>query len=79
MSLTEKKEVLLEIIEDADEKLAGLLIALANEYNEPHNTFSKGELDFFEERRNSFFATNKKGSTVEEVHNKARRNYHNGL
>jgi hypothetical protein len=34
MVLTDKKEVLKEIIENADEKLMSLMIALANEYND---------------------------------------------
>ena len=34
MVVTDKKQVLLDIVEDADEKLTGLLIALANEYND---------------------------------------------
>ena len=34
MSLAEKKELLLHIVEEADEKLMGLLIALATEYNQ---------------------------------------------
>ena len=34
MSLTEKKQALFHIVEDADEKLTGLLIAIATEYND---------------------------------------------
>ncbi len=79
MSIAEKKEFLLHIIEDADEKLTGLLIALANEYNDADQDYSKGELDFFNERRDAFFAGNKEGYTVEEVHDKIRRSYNNGL
>lgn len=33
MIINEKKEFLLGLFEEADEKLIGLLIALANEYN----------------------------------------------
>ena len=43
MSLTEKKEKLLYLIEDADEKLTGLLIALAGEYNDADQDYSKEE------------------------------------
>ena len=79
MVLTDKKEVLKEIIENADEKLMSLMIALANEYNYTEQEYSQDELAFFEKRRQVFFDSNKKGSTVEEVNEKIRRNYKNGL
>ncbi len=79
MSLTEKKQALLHIVEDADEKLTGLLIALANEYNDAEQSYSKEEIDFFNDRRNAFYGSNKEGYTVEEAHDKIRRNYNNGL
>ena len=79
MSLTEKKEALLHIVEDADEKLIGLLIALANEYNDADQNYSKEELDFFNDRRNAFYNSNKEGYSVEETHDKIRRNYNNGV
>ncbi|MGN6802022.1 MAG: hypothetical protein ACTHJN_08960 [Ginsengibacter sp.] len=79
MVLTDKKQALLEIIEDADEKLLGLMIALANEYNDEDYIYSKEELAFFEKRRAAFFDNDKKGFTVEEAHEKIRRNYKNGL
>ncbi len=79
MVLTDKKEVLREIIENADEKLMGLMIALANEYNDTQLEYSEQEIAFFEKRRQAFFESNKKGSTVEEVNEKIRRNYKNGL
>ena len=47
MSLTEKKEALLHIVEDADEKLTGLLIALANEYNVPSEEYIQEEIEGF--------------------------------
>lgn len=79
MSITEKKQALLNIVEDADEKLTGLLLALATEYNDADQHYSKEELDFFYARRDEFFAGNKEGYTVEEAHEKIRRNYNNGL
>ena len=79
MSFTEKKEALLHIVEDADEKLTGLLIALANEYNDADQNYSKEELDFFNDRRNSFYNSNKEGYSIEEAHDKIRRKYHNGV
>ena len=79
MVLTDKKEVLKEIIENADEKLMSLMIALANEYNYTEQEYSQDEITFFGKRRQAFFDSNKKGSTVEEVNEKIRRNYKNGL
>ena len=79
MSLAEKKQGLLHIIEDADEKLTGLLIALANEYNDADQSYSKEEIDSFYDRRKAFYDNGKSGSTVEEAHERIRRNYKNGL
>jgi hypothetical protein len=79
MSLAEKKQSLLHIIEEADEKLTGLLIALATEYNDADDEYSKQELDFFNDRRKAFYDNNKAGSSTEEVHEKVRRNYRNGV
>ena len=79
MSLTEKKEALLHIVEDADEKLTGLLIALANEYNDTDQIYSKEELDFFNDRKKAFYNNNKEGYSVEEAHDNIRRNYNNGV
>ncbi|HEY5407273.1 MAG TPA: hypothetical protein VIJ92_09295 [Ginsengibacter sp.] len=79
MSLAEKKQTLLYMIEDADEKLTGLLIALASEYNDADQDYSKEELDFFNNRRKAFYENNKRGYSTEEAHNIVRRNYKNGL
>lgn len=79
MSLTEKKEALLHIVEDADEKLTGLLIALANEYNDTDQIYSKEELDFFNDRKKAFYNNHKEGYSVEEAHDNIRRNYNNGV
>ncbi|MEO6330003.1 MAG: hypothetical protein ABIO55_13790 [Ginsengibacter sp.] len=79
MSHTEKKQALLHIVEVADEKLTGLLFALATEYNDTDPHYSKEGLAFFNERRKAFFDSNKEGYTVEEAHAKIRRNYRNGL
>jgi hypothetical protein len=79
MSIAEKKQFLLHIVEDADEKLTGLLIALANEYNDAEQNYTQDELDSFKDRKKAFFDNNKKGSSVEEAHDRIRRNYHNEL
>lgn len=52
MNLVDKKETLMHIVQDADDKLTGLLIALANEYNSPEN-YSSEELDSFYEIRDA--------------------------
>ncbi len=79
MNLAEKKETLLHIVHDADDKLTGLLIALANEYNDSDVEYTEEELNFFEERRMEFLNSGKTGSTVEEAHARIRRNYNNGI
>ncbi|MGN6604508.1 MAG: hypothetical protein ACTHK8_18765 [Ginsengibacter sp.] len=77
MVLTDKKQALLEIIEDADEKLLGLMIALANEYNDEDYIYSKEELAFFEKRRAAFFDYDNKCFSVEEADEKISRKYKN--
>ncbi len=79
MVLTDKKSILKEIIENADEKLMGLMIALANEYNDEDYIYSEEELTFIEKSREAFFESGKKGYTVEEAHEKICRNYKDGL
>ena len=79
MNLAEKKETLMHIVQVADDKLTGLLIALANEYNDADVEYTDEELCFFEERKLEFFNSDKEGSTVEEAHARIRRNYKNGI
>lgn len=79
MNLADKKETLIHIVQEADDKLTGLPIALANQYNDGDEYFSKRELDFFEERKKTFYSSNREGSTVEDAHNRIRRNFSNGL
>lgn len=76
MSLAEKKENLLHIVEDADEKLTELLIELAEEYNAPSHDFSEEELNLFKNRRDEFYKNNKQGYSVEEAHDLIRKKYH---
>ena len=79
MSLAEKKENLMHIVKDADEKLTGLLIALADEYNSSDYEFTEAEIQSFYETRDEFLASGQKGKTVEEAHNEIRRKYQNGI
>jgi hypothetical protein len=56
MSLDEKKELLSDIIRDADDKLTGLLIAIANEYNSAGENYSSEELAGFYDVRDKMLA-----------------------
>jgi hypothetical protein len=78
MSLADKKQVLLHIVEDADEKLTGLLIALANEYNSGLQ-FTDEEVAFFKNRKKEFYDGGKNGYSVEEAHRLIRSRKHNEL
>ncbi|CAN5163822.1 hypothetical protein BH09BAC2_BH09BAC2_14120 [soil metagenome] len=64
MSLAEKKQNLLHIVQDADEKLTGLLIALANEYNATDFQFTDEEIGHFEKIRDNMI--NEPGSNYSE-------------
>lgn len=79
MSLAEKKTVLIHIVEEADEKLTGLLIALADEYNTTEYKYSEEELNLFKERKEEFYKNNKEGYSVEEAHELIRRKYNDEL
>lgn len=74
MSIAEKKQVLLHIVEDADEKLMGLLIALANEYNTSGEEYSNEEIADFYKTRNNYLQNPEKVFPVEEAHQKIRNN-----
>lgn len=67
MVLTDKKEVLKEIIEKADEKLMGLMIALANEYNDT-SEYSQEEIKEFYKIRDEMVAHPEMTYTPEEAH-----------
>ena len=70
MSLAEKKEKLLYLIEDADEKLTGLLIALANEYNTSGEEYTNEEIESFYKTRDEYLQNPETVFTVEEAHQK---------
>ncbi len=70
-----KKQALMHFIEEADEKLIGLLLAIATEYNDADVNYTKEELEFFEARRDEFFSNGKKGYSVEESMENIHRNY----
>ena len=68
MVLTDKKEVLKEIIENADEKLMGLMIALANEYNDTQLEYSQEEIEEFYKIRDEMLAHPETTYTPEQAH-----------
>ncbi len=68
MSLAEKKQALLHIVEDADEKLIGLLMALAFEYNASTEEYTPEEIEGFYKVRDELIKHPEKGYTVEQAH-----------
>ncbi len=79
MSLSEKKEALLDIVKDADEKLTGLLIALANEYNEPEEKYSKEEIESFYKTRDMLLSNPETGYAPDEAHQLIRNKHKNAI
>lgn len=77
MGLSEKKQTLLHIVEDADEKLTGLLIALATEYNSSSEEYTAEEIEEFYKVRDELINHPQKGYTVEEAHNLVRNRIRN--
>ena len=68
MVLTDKKQALLEIINDADEKLIGLMIALANEYNDTDQDYSQEEIEEFLRIKDDMIAHPETTFTPEQAH-----------
>ena len=69
MVITEKKHALLEIIEEADEKLTGLLLALANEYISSEEIYSTEEIEEFYRIRDKMKTNPETTYTPEQAHN----------
>lgn len=68
MVLTDKKEVLKEIIENADDKLMSLMIALANEYNYTEQEYSREEIHEFYRIRDEMIAHPETSYSPEQAH-----------
>jgi hypothetical protein len=75
MSLAEKKQSLPYITEEADEKLTGLLIALANEYNTSGEGYTDEEIEDFYKTRDEYLKNPETVFTVEEAHQKIRNKH----
>ena len=79
MSIAEKKEFLLHIVEDADEKLTGLLIALAKECNTAGEEYTGEEISSFYKTRNEYLQSPESVFTVEEAHQKIRNKHRDAI
>lgn len=79
MSLAEKKEALLHIVHDADEKLTGLLIALANEYNSTNEIYSTEEIQNFYHVRDQLLNDPESSYSPQQAHELIRNKNRNGL
>ena len=79
MSLAEKKETLVLIVQSADDKLTGLLIALANEYNSTGETYSTVEIENFYQIRDQLLKEPETGYTPQQGHHLIRNNNRNDL
>ena len=79
MNLAEKKETLMHIVKDADDKLTGLLIALANEYNDAGINYSSDELAGFYEVRDRMVSEPDTTYTPTHAHDLIRNKKGNGL
>lgn len=69
ISLEEKKQILSHIVKDADDKLTGLLIAVANEYNGSDEKYSQEETEEFYRIRDDLLAHPETGYTPEQAEN----------
>jgi len=79
MSIAEKKQFLLHIVEDADEKLTGFLLAVANEYNASGEVYTNDEIESFNKTRDEYLKKPEAVFTVEEAHNKIRNKQGNAI
>ncbi len=68
MGIAEKKQALIHIVEDADEKLTALLFAIADEYNTPDYEYSEEEIQSFYEIRDNLLKDPESGYTPEQAH-----------
>ena len=79
ISLEEKKQILSHIVEDADDKLTGLLIAVANEYNTSGEKYSQEEIEEFYRIRDNLLARPETGYTPEQADNLIRNKSKNAI
>ena len=79
MSLEEKKQLLSHIVKDADDKLTGLLMAVANEYNISSEKYTQEEIEEFYRIRDNLLAHPETGYTPEEAHKLIRNKSKNAV
>ena len=77
MSLAEKKQSLINILAYADERLTGLLMAVAVEYNASSEEYTHEEIEGFYKVRDEFIKHPETGSTVVEAHHLIRNKVRN--
>ncbi len=69
MGLAEKKETLMHIVQDADYKLIGLLIALPNDYNALNAGYSQEEIQSFYQTGDNLLTDIETGYSPAQAHN----------
>jgi hypothetical protein len=79
MGLPEKKQFLLQVVQNADERLTGLLIALAEEYNSSTVNYSSEEIASFSAIKENMLNESTKSYSPEEAHELIRNKKKNGL
>ena len=68
MNLAEKIETLMHIVQVADDKLTGLLIALANEYNTTNEAYTAEETENFYQIRDLLLQDPETGYSPNKAH-----------
>jgi len=68
MNIAEQKVALVKMLLEADDETTNQLFQLMLEGNNRTQKFSDKEIKTFEKSRDDFFASGKKGYSVEEVH-----------
>lgn len=72
MSIAEQKVALARMLLEADDETINQLFQLMLEGNNRIQKFSDQEIEMFEKNRDDFFASGKKGFSVEETHSSIR-------
>jgi hypothetical protein len=77
MNLAEKKETLMHIVQDADDKLTGLMIAIANEYNTTNEAYTAEETENFYQIRDLLLQDPETGYSPTQAHDLIRNKSRN--
>ena len=79
MNLAEKKETLMHIVEEADNKLTGLLIAVANEYNSTNEAYTPEEIQNFYQIRDKLLNEPETAHSPSQAHDIIRNKSRNAI